>query len=595
MWPTEQSKRFKILAGIVSAVIVFLLFRLLWMQLLQGPQYKKIAEDNRIQQVTALAPRGTIYDRKGIVLAANRPSFAVSVIPSEYINPAVSTPILAELTGMSGQELHKLLVAGSELPYSPIRIKHDIDQVLIARIEERKSDLPGVIIEAIPVRHYVYNEGFAHLLGYVGMISEEQYNKYKADGYGPSDLIGKDGLERMWEEYLRGNDGGLQIEVNALGEQVGIVGDKTAIPGNSLILTVDAKLQEFAEQKLVERIGRSKEQGQPAAGGAVVALDVRNGKVLAIVSKPSYNPNTFAGGINSKDWNALLKNKNNPLTNRVIQSVYPPGSVFKIVTAAAALEGNLTTAEEVFNDKGVYVLNGWNFYGWETKGLGRLKIADGLAWSSDPMFYELGHRVGVDQLASYALTFGFGKLSGIELPGEEAGIVPTKEWKQTHYGEEWLPGETLIAAIGQGYYNATPLQQALLLMAVANGGIVYKPLVVDKIATPDGAIVKEYNPEILRTIYLRDDVWDTLHQGLVAVTSRGTAAGAFQGLAVKVAGKTGSAETGRGTTHSWFACYAPADNPEIALAVFVEEGGDGSVAAAPLARSILEAYFSGEK
>lgn len=592
MWQTEQSKRFKILAIIVLALIGSLLFRLLWMQILQGPLYKKIAEDNRIREVTSLAPRGIIYDRSGAILVANRPSFAVSIIPSRYTNPTVSTPILATLTGISSQELNKLVDAGSEFPFSPIRIKHNIDQVLIAKIQERKSYLPGVIIEAVPVRHYLYNEGFAHLLGYVGLISEEEYKKRKSNGYGPSDLIGKDGIESMWEEHLRGNDGGLQIEVNASGEEIGIVGDKTAIPGNSLILTVDAKLQEVAEQGLMETISLSKKMGEPAAGGAVVVLDVSNGKILAIVSKPSFDPNIFAGGISSKDWNAILQNKNNPLTNRVIQNAYPPGSVFKIVTAAAALETNLTTAEEVFIDQGVYVLNGWKFYGWQTKGLGKLKIDDGLAWSSDPLFYELGYRLGIDQLASYAVTFGFGQSSGIALPGEEVGVVPTKQWKQEKYNEEWLPGETLIAAIGQGYYNATPLQQALLLMAVANGGIMYKPMVVDRVITPEGAVVREYKPEVLRTIYLRPTVWDTVRRGLLGVTSRGTAAGAFQGLPVKVAGKTGSAETGRGTTHSWFACYAPFDNPEIAIAVFVEEGGDGSVAAAPLARKILEAYFS---
>lgn len=592
MWQTEQSKRFKILAIIVSALIGSLLFRLLWMQVLQGPQYKKIAEDNRIREVTSLAPRGIIYDRSGTILVANRPSFALSIIPSRYTNPAVSTPILEQLIGISSQELNKLVEAGSEFPFSPIRIKHNIDQVLIAKIQERKSYLPGVIIEAVPVRHYLYKEGFAHLLGYVGLVSEEEYKKRKSNGYGPSDLIGKDGIESMWEEYLRGNDGGLQIEVNASGEEIGVVGDKTAIPGNSLILTVDAKLQEFAEQGLMETIMVSKKMGEPAAGGAVVVLDVSTGKIRAIVSKPSFDPNMFVGGISSKDWNALLRNKNNPLTNRVIQNAYPPGSVFKIVTAAAALETNLTTAEEVFIDQGVYVLNGWKFYGWETKGLGKLRIDDGLAWSSDPLFYELGYRLGIDQLASYAVTFGFGQSSGIALPGEEDGLVPTKQWKQEKYDEEWLPGETLIAAIGQGYYNATPLQQALLLMAVANGGIIYKPMVVDRVITPEGAVVKEYKPEVLRTIYLRPDVWDTLRRGLLGVTSRGTASRAFQGLAEKVAGKTGSAETGRGTTHSWFACYAPFDNPEIAIAVLVEDGGEGSVAAAPLARKILEAYFS---
>lgn len=591
MWQTEQSKRYKILAATVTAVIGFLLIRLVWMQVLQGPQYKKIADDNRIRQVTALAPRGTIYDRNGTVLVANRPSFAISVIPFSYSYESGETALLAAVTGVAAEEIEKLLTAGKELPYSPVRIKRDIDQSTIARIQERKSSLPGVMIEAIPVRQYVYNEQAAHVLGYVGMVNEAEYEKLKSKGYRPSDLVGKDGLERIWEEQLRGVDGGLQVEVNAQGEEVGIIGDKTTVPGKSLVLTLDAKLQQAAAAAVAERMIVSRKQGQPAVGGAAIALDVRTGGVLALVSHPAYNPNVFAGGISSKDWNALLENKHNPLTNRVIQNAYPPGSVFKIVTATAALESNLTTATEVFEDRGVYVLNGWKFYGWETKGLGKLTVADGLTWSSDPLFYELGRRLGADLLASYALTFGFGKTSGIGLAGEEAGVVPTEEWKTAMYGDPWYPGETLIAAIGQGYYTATLMQQALLLAAVANGGAVFKPLLVDRVVSPDGVLVTQYSPEVIRTIYLRPDVWDTIRQGIVGVTSRGTAAAIFQGLSVTVAGKTGSAETGRGTTHSWFACYAPAEQPEIVVAVLIEEGGEGSVAAAPVVRKILEAYF----
>ena len=591
MWQTEQSKRYKILAATVTAVIGFLLIRLAWMQVLQGPQYKKIADDNRIRQVTALAPRGTIYDRNGTVLVANRPSFAISVIPFSYTYDAAETILLAAVTGVDAGEIEKLLAPGRELPYSPVRIKRDADQAMIARIQERKSSLPGVMIEAIPVRQYVYNEQAAHLLGYVGIVNETEYAKLKSKGYHPSDLIGKDGLEWIWEEELRGVDGGLQVEVNAQGEEVGIIGDKTTLPGKSLVLTLDGKIQQAAEAAVAELMTVSKQLGEPAAGGAAIALDIRTGGVLAMVSQPAYNPNGFASGISSKDWNALLANKHNPLTNRVIQNTYPPGSVFKIVTAAAALENNLTTAAEVFDDRGVYVLNGWKFYGWETKGLGKLTVADGLTWSSDPLFYELGRRLGADALASYALTFGFGKTSGIGLVGEEVGVVPTEEWKTAMYGEPWYPGETLIAAIGQGYYTATLMQQALLLAAVANSGTVFKPLLVDRVVSPDGALVTQFRSEVLRTITLRSDVWDTIRQGLVGVTSRGTGAAVFQGLPVAVAGKTGSAETGRGTTHSWFACYAPAEQPEIVVAVLIEEGGEGSVAAAPVVRKILEAYF----
>jgi penicillin-binding protein 2 len=591
MWDVQQSRRIRVLAVIVAGVIVLLMLRLAWMQLFQGAQYKKIAEENRLRKIYHQAPRGTLYDRNGAVLVSNRPSFALSIIPLEYTNPKAVTPFLAQVTGLSATEIETMLEAGREFPYTPVRIKRDVDQATLAKIEERKASLPGVMVEAIPVRHYLYKQLAAQAFGFVGRISAEEYAVRKVAGYSPDDLVGKDGLEKVWEETLRGEDGGREVEVNAQGEEVRVSGDKTAIPGKGLVLTLDANLQKAAEEILAAQVETSRKIGQPAKGGAVVVIDVRTGGVLVLANNPAFDPNVFAGGITIKDWNALINNPQSPLTNRAIQNAYPPGSVFKIVTAAAALETGLTTADEIFDDKGVYVLNGWSFYGWDTKGLGKLNVPDAIAWSSDPAFYELGRRLGPDNLASYALTFGFGKTTGIKLPGEAEGIVPTEEWKQATYGEQWYPGETLIAAIGQGYYLATPLQQAMLLMAVANGGIVYRPMLVDKVLAPDGAVLTKLEPEIGYTIYLRPDVWDTLRRGLEAVTSRGTAARIFKDLGRRVAGKTGSAETGRGTTHSWFACYAPADNPEIAVAVLVEEGGDGSVAAAPVVRKVLEAYF----
>lgn len=590
MWD-EKSRRIRTLALVVVGIISILILRLVWMQLVQGPQYKQISDQNRTKQITTQAPRGTVYDRNGAVIAANKPSFAVSIIPNEYTNQQQATALLAAITGVTEQEIQELLKDGSDFPYTPVRIKRDVDAATIAKIEERQYYLPGVVIEALPARQYVYGSLASHILGYVGSISQEEYAKRKEQGYRPNDMVGKDGLEREWESVLRGQDGGRQLEVNAIGEDVRPLGNRPAVPGQSLVLTLDANLQKAAEEALAEQVEASRKLGEPAKGGAVVVLDVKTGGVLVMASNPGFDPNIFAGGISSKDWNELIGNPNNPLTNRAIQNSFPPASVFKVITAAAALEMNLTTPQEIFDDRGVYILNGWSFYGWNTKGLGKLTVADGLAWSSDPVFYELGRRLGADTMASYALTFGYGQPTGIKLAGEEQGLVPTTEWKQATYGEPWYPGETLIAAIGQGYYLATPLQQALLAMAVANGGIVYKPQLVDKVLTAEGNLAQKFAPEVLRTIYLRPEVWDTLRQGMLAVTTRGTGAAAFTGFARAVAGKSGSAETGRRATHSWFACYAPAESPEIAMAVLVEDGGEGSMAAAPVTRRVLEAYF----
>jgi penicillin-binding protein 2 len=589
MWDDERSRRIRILAVIVTGIIGLLVFRLVWMQLFQGGQYKKIADMNRTKQIMLLAPRGTMYDRNGAALVTNRPSFAVTIIPSEYDHSPETTALLASITGVTVDQINKLLQDSEEFPYTPVPIKRDIDTATIAKIEERH--LHGITIEAIPIRHYMYNQLAAHVLGYIGSISQEEYAERKKQGYRPNDLIGKDGLEEVWQDVLHGQDGAKQVEVNATGEAVRPLADRPSIQGQGIVLTLDANLQKAAEEALTAQVAASRKVGAPAKGGAVVMLDVKTGGVLVMASNPAFDPNQFAGGIGSRDWNQLINNPNNPLTNRVIQNTYPPASVFKIITAAAALEMNLTTPQEIFDDKGVYVLNGWSFYGWETKGLGKLSIVDGLAWSSDPVFYELGNRLGVDNLASYALTFGYGQTIGIKLAGEEKGLVPTAEWKQATYGEPWYPGETLIAAIGQGYYLVTPLQQAVLAMTVANGGIAYKPMLVDKVLTAEGNLAQKMEPEISRTVYLRPEVWDTIRQGMMAVTARGTGAAVFQGFPQKVAGKSGSAETGRGPTHSWFVCYAPAENPEIAMAVFVEEGGEGSMAAAPITRRVLEAYF----
>jgi len=595
MWISEKSHRMDIMIGIIVGILICLISRLAWMQLMNGPQYKKVAEENRIRQITAQAPRGNIYDRNGALLVSNRPSFAISIIPSEYTNARNATPILANIIGLTPAEIEKMLQDGEEFIYTPIRLKRDVDQMMLAKIQEHKYYLPGVMIEAIPVRNYIYKELAAQVFGFVGSINEEEYVLRKKQGYNPNDFIGKDGLEREWEDVLRGVDGGLQVEVNALGEEVQIIGDKPAVAGKGLVLSLDANLQKIAQDALADQIVVSRTIGEPATGGSVVVLDVHTGAVLVMASHPSFDPNLFASGISTLNWNKLINNSHHPLTNKTIQSAYPPGSVFKIVTATAALDMGYVTTDEIFDDKGVYNLYGWNFYGWEPKGLGKLTIEDAICWSSDPVFYELGHRLGVDNLASYALTFGLGQTTGIKLEGEEKGTVPTESWKQATYAEEWYPGETIIAAIGQGYYLVTPLQQAMLLMAVANNGIIYRPMLVDKVITADGANAEKYSPEVLRTVYLKPEIWDVIKNGLIAVTTKGTAASVFQGFSPKIAGKTGSAETGTGTVHSWFACYAPADNPEIVVSVLVEEGGDGSVSAAPVVRKILEAYFATRK
>lgn len=341
MWYSERARRIKALGTIVLLVFSFLVLRLVWLQLFQGRQYKQIAEENRVRSIPIQAPRGTIYDKNGAVLVSSRPSFAVSIMPSEFVRDNI--PLLAGLLGATRAEIEQMLTAGKDFPLTPIRVKRDVNPAILTQIEERKANLPGVYIEAIPIRYYVYHNLAAHVLGFVGNISSEEYAARKEEEYHPNDLIGKDGMEKVWEEVLKGTDGGKQVEVNAQGEELRILGDKRAVPGKAIVMTLDANLQKKAEDALNEQIDASNKAGQPAKGGAVVVLDVKTGAVLALVSKPDFDPNIFAGGISSKDWEGLMNDSRNPLTNRAVQSSYPPGSVFKIVTASAALEEGLTT------------------------------------------------------------------------------------------------------------------------------------------------------------------------------------------------------------------------------------------------------------
>lgn len=592
MWRSDFIRRQHIFVGIIVMVFLLLIGRLVYLQLLQGKQYKLVAEENRIRTVPSIAPRGTMYDRNGAALVANRPSFGVSIIPSELTNAEQVLPLLSKLINMPEAEIRRMLDEGSDEPFTPVMLKRNIDQATLTKVEERRRELQGVLIEAVPLREYIYKDLASQVFGYIGAINEEEFAELRKNGYRPSDLLGKTGLEKVWERVLKGKDGGRQIEVNAAGEPMRLVGDKTAVPGNGLVLTLDVKVQKAAQDALKEYIAWAKKGARPAtSGGAIIVMDTRSGAIRAMASEPGYDPNVFAGGISVKDWQAIINNPGTPLNNRAIENTYPPASVFKVVTSAAALELGFTTPTEVVNDTGVYVLSGWKFYGWEVKGLGPLDLAGALAWSSDPYYYEMGNRMGVDKLADYAVAFGLGKPAGINLPGEAKGIVPTAAWKEETHGEVWYPGETLIAAIGQGYYLVTPMQQINMIAAVANGGILFRPMLVDKVITPQGTVVEDLKPEALYTVTLKQDTWAAIRKGLRAVVEQGTASGAFQAFPIAVAGKSGTAETGTGTTHAWFACYAPYENPEIAVVVFIENGGEGGSAAAPLARRVLEAYF----
>jgi penicillin-binding protein 2 len=587
----KRSIRFNVFNYIIILVFVALISRLGYLQIVHGTDNRTKADDNRIRLMTVTAPRGIFYDRNGMPLVSNRPGFSVSLVP-------ISGPIaddvinrLGTILGIRPEEI-KQKIKQQDNPLEPIRIKNDVGPDVITKIEEHREDLPGVDIEVQSVRNYVFNELAAHVFGYVGEISDNELIKLKAAGYKTGDIIGKFGLEKVWDKDLRGVDGGAQVEVDVSGRPVKMLGKKEPVLGQSLVLTIDSKIQKVAEKAIDNRLKylQTKLGNVNAKAAAAVVMNPQTGEILAMVSRPAFNPNLFNGGISAKDWRVINDNPFNPMANRAISGEYPPGSTFKIVTGTAALELGKVTPEEKILDTGHHWLipkgNALN------EALGWINFREALAKSDNVYFYEMGNRLGIDNLEKYARMFGLGDYTGINLPGEADGLVANRKYKEKVFGEDWYLSETFDAAIGQGFQLVTPLQAAMVMSEIANGGHRYRPYLVSKILSPDGATVKTFQPEELGSIKISDRnlnlIRDALHD--VALPG-GTAAYIFDKFPISIAGKTGTAENPHGDDHGWFVAYAPFDNPTVVVAVIVEQGGFGADSAGPIARKILEAAF----
>ncbi|HHY41879.1 MAG TPA: penicillin-binding protein 2 [Thermoanaerobacterales bacterium] len=482
--------------------------------------------------------------------------------------------------------------------YRPVRLKTDVDFQTVAEIEERR--LPGVVIEVEPMRNYLYGTSASHIFGYVGEINQEELEASKDKGYRPGDLIGKMGLEKVLESYLKGVDGGQQVEVTASGKPIKVLGQRDPIPGHSVNLTIDIKLQQIAENKLKEqllKLQNDKYKPYPnAKRGAVVVLNVKTGEVLALASIPDFDPNMFARGITQKEWEEISNNPLNPMVNLAIAGTYPPGSVFKMVTATAALEEKVTNEKEVVRDTGVY----WTILPkrcWKAGGHGMVNMVRALAESCNIYFYEMGRRLGIDNIEKYAKMYGLGSLTGIELPGEKTGQVASREYKKNTFTRPddkiWYPAETLDASIGQGYNSFTPIQIANYIAAIANEGVWMKPHLIKSITDPHGNVVLEKNPEIGGHVDFSKNTFNIIKQGMRAVTlPGGTAYSVFADFPITVAGKTGTAEWNVSKDpHGWFVAFAPYEDPEIAVVVFIEQAGSGGTTGGPVARAIFEEYF----
>ena len=579
----EFGGRLNVLGWLSVLVVAVLIGRAGYLQIYEGDYYARLAEGNRIRIIPTMAPRGTFFDRNGELLVQNRPGFAVSLMPvMTKIDPVVISR-LSELLKVPVEEINKKIEAHTG--FDPIRIKADVTPDIVTIIEEQKNNYPGVIIEVQPIRDYMNKEEAAHTYGYVSEINDMELEKKKDEGYKSGDIIGKFGLEKIYDKELRGENGGQQVEVDVTGKPVQIIGNKPPTPGDDLYLTIDKNLQTAAEKAVDEQLKLIH-----ANAAAVVCMNPQTGEILAMVSRPAFDPNLFAHGISSKDWNKLNNNPYHPMDNKAITGEYPPGSTFKIITGTAALTEGVVTPSELIMDSGHHwIIPKGNAEG---EALGLINFQQAMAHSDNVYFYEMGNRLGIDRLEKYARMFGLGKITGIDLPYESDGLVANRRYKEKNFQDgDWYLSETFDAAIGQGFNLVTPLQAAMVMGEIAADGKRYKPHLVNRIVGPDGKTVREFKPELLGTLDVPAADIQLVQTGLHEVTKYGTAASIFKGFPIEIAGKTGTAENPHGRDHGWFVAYGPFANPDIVVAVIVEQGGFGSQSAVPIGRKILEAWF----
>lgn len=577
---------------LVVCLVLFavLLGRMVYLQLWRGDYYAKQSDGNRLRQSRILAPRGIIYDSEGKELVNNLPGYAVVLQKQSSYKPE-TLQRLSNLLQMPVEEINAK-IKSSENFYEPIMLKNNLDQQMVTKIEEQRRYMPEVMLSVQPIRNYPYHELAVHALGYVGEVSSYEIEQGLFKNISQGSLVGKGGLEKTYDKYLRGEDGAFMEEVDVAGNVVKHYDSVQPIPGKNLKLTIDYELQKELEAFTDKHLAflRSSGIAPGARAAAVVAIDPRNGAVRAMVSRPGYDPNWFVHGISSKNWNSINNDPNYPMNNKVITGEYPPGSTFKIVTGSAAFELKKVGLNEPIFDGGFHPMvptmgnAGGEVLGW-------LTFIKALAMSDNVYFYELGYRVGIDNIEKYAHIFGFGERTGIDLEGESKGLVASKKVKREIWDEDWRLGDTFNAAIGQGFNLTTPIQLSVMLSIVANGGTKYQPYLVDSIINSDGSLFEKPKRAEGKHIDVSQQTIDYIRMGMSATTQEGGTASYFAGLPKPIAGKTGTAENSHGRDHGLFVAYGPVDDPELVVVCIVEQGGFGSVAAGPIVYKAFEEFF----
>ncbi|MFP3998215.1 MAG: penicillin-binding protein 2 [Desulfobacterales bacterium] len=591
--------RKRLLVAMLLVLLVFVLFavRLFYLQIIRGDYYRELSSNNCLRKQRIEPLRGLIYDRNARLLVDNRPCYDLKIIPNDVRSLEKTAQRLSELTGAGADEIVNLVqINRGPYGYAPVVLKKDIGRDLMAVILSHSHELPGITIATGARRNYIYEPLAAHLIGYLGQISEKELKSGVYPYKRGNDMVGRSGVEKAFEMQLSGIPGVRIVQVNATGQVVRILDKEPAKPGHNLHLTIDFRLQQKAEALLSGK------------NGAIVAMNPKNGDVLAMASSPGFMQNAFIEGMSSKQWQELITDPHRPLRNKAIQGQYPPASTYKIITAMAALEEGAMTAGTTEYCPGFLRFGNRVYRCWKAGGHGEVDMIEAIAQSCDVYFYHAGKALGVDTIAGYAGSSGLGAKTGIDLANESKGLVPTSEWKQKTVGTPWQPGENLSIAIGQGYNLVTPLQMAVLVSAVANNGTLYKPNIVESIMSVKGTTVEESEPEITGKLPVSRDSLEIIKKGLYDAVnhSSGTAYRHVRSGEIPISGKTGTAQViGRRLddllegetfkkehlTHAWFAGYAPSDNPQIAVSVLVEHGGGGASEAGPLAKEMMLTYL----
>lgn len=571
-------ERIVFFSSLVLVVFFVFIARLVYLQIIQGDKFLVASESNRLRILKTPAPRGIIYDRNEIPLVKNIPTFSVSIVPEDL--KRLNIEELAEFLKIKPQDILDKLNRKDVSPFVPIKLKTELTMDEISVVEARRSDFQGLFIETEVGREYLFGKTGAHVIGYLGKITPAQLNNRELMHFPPDALIGQWGVEALFDSKLRGQPGEKIVEVDALGRELRLIQKKPAIKGEDVHLTIDINVM-----KAIDDAFGSK-------AGALVAIDPNNGEILALESLPSFDPNAFAHGIKYLNWKELIEDKKKPMLNRAIQSQYPPGSTFKIVTALAALQEGVISPETKVTCTGGIGYGSWTFGCWKKGGHGIVDFYRGLVESCDVYYYELGKRLGIDKIKHYAQILGLNRETGIHLPPlkESKGLIPSTEWKKEKKKSPWFLGDTFISAIGQGFVLATPIQMAKMIAAVANGKRSYKPTLIKGNHQIDTELdFDTKNLELVRKA-LHGVVHDPAGTGKNARSAYCTVSGKT-GTAQVVSKKKGAVAE-KFTDHAWFVAYAPSDNPQIALAVFVEHGGGGGAVAAPIATRAIDAFFN---